>query len=64
MGTALAGGLLAAIPLCVLTADPRFGRWLREHRIAAIPEEVAFAGRPVPVRRETALALLPQPESD
>jgi membrane glycosyltransferase len=36
----LAGGLLAAIPLCVLTADPRFGRWLRDRQIAAIPEEI------------------------
>ena len=25
----LAGGLLLAIPLCVLTADPRFGRWMK-----------------------------------
>ncbi len=36
----LAGGLLAAIPLCVTTADPRFGRWLRGRQIAAIPEEI------------------------
>lgn len=35
----LAGGLLAAIPFCVLTANHRFGRWLRDHAIAAIPEE-------------------------
>ena len=33
----LAGGLLVAIPLCVLTADPRLGRWLRERQIAACP---------------------------
>jgi membrane glycosyltransferase len=61
----LAGGLLAAIPLCVLTADPRFGRWLRAHQIAAIPEELGVRGwRPVSVHHETALALLPQPEPD
>jgi len=35
----LAGGLLVAIPLCVLTADPRIGAWLQKKRIAAIPEE-------------------------
>jgi len=35
----LAGGLLVAIPFCVLTADPRFGAWLQKNRIAAIPEE-------------------------
>lgn len=34
-----AGGLLAAIPFCVLTANPRFSRWLRRHGVAAIPEE-------------------------
>jgi membrane glycosyltransferase len=37
----LAGGLLAAIPLCVVTADPRLGRWLRRQQIAAIPEEIS-----------------------
>jgi len=36
----LAGGLLLAIPLCVLTADPELGDWLRDHEIAAIPEEL------------------------
>lgn len=36
-----AGGLLGAIPFCVLTADPRFSAWLRRHGIAATPEEVA-----------------------
>jgi membrane glycosyltransferase len=41
----LAGGLLAAIPLCVLTADPRFGRWLRELQIAAVPEELGLGPR-------------------
>jgi membrane glycosyltransferase len=36
-----AGGLLCAIPFCVLTADARVSAWLRRHRIAAIPEELA-----------------------
>ena len=36
----LAGGLLVAIPFCVVTSDPRVGRWLRRQQIAAIPEEV------------------------
>jgi membrane glycosyltransferase len=35
----LAGGLLVAIPLCVVTAAPWFGAWLRRRGIAAIPEE-------------------------
>ena len=56
----LAGGLLVAIPLCVLTADPRFGRWLRERQIAAIPEEHPVA-RPPAV---AGLALQPQAEPD
>jgi len=37
----LTGGLLLAIPLCVFSADPRIGGWLRDHDIAAIPEEIA-----------------------
>jgi membrane glycosyltransferase len=57
----LAGGLLAAVPLCVLTADPRFGRWLRERQIAAIPEEHPARPR-APVM--AGLALQPQPEPD
>ena len=57
----LAGGLLVAIPLCVLTADPRFGRWLRDRQIAAIPEEHPFGPR---VPAVAGLALLPQAESD
>lgn len=47
-----AGGLLTAVPFCVLTADPRFGGWLRRHGVAAVPEEVgawAAAGQPVGV---------------
>ena len=35
----LAGGLLVAIPFCVLTSAPRAGAWLREAGLAAIPEE-------------------------
>jgi len=36
----LAGGLLVAIPFCVLSADPRLGAWLQRHAIGAIPEEL------------------------
>ena len=50
----LAGGLLVSIPLCVLTADPRIGQWLRERQIAAVPEELSTAPRSQPA---TALAL-------
>jgi len=38
----LAGGLVLSIPFCVLTAAPRFGAWLRRHRIAATPEEATM----------------------
>ena len=42
----LAGGLLVAIPFCVLTADPRLGAWLQRRGIAAVPKEVGdTAGR-------------------
>jgi membrane glycosyltransferase len=62
----LAGGLLLAIPLCVLTADPRFGRWLRQRQIAATPEEIDL--HPIRARTRaapvTALALQPQAEPD
>jgi membrane glycosyltransferase len=46
----LAGGLLVSIPLCVLTADRRFGQWLRERQIAAVPEELGTStrGQPAP----------------
>ena len=40
-----AGGLLTAMPFCVLTADRRVGAWFRRHRIAAVPEEIG----PLPV---------------
>jgi membrane glycosyltransferase len=62
----LAGGLPLAIPLCVLTADPRFGGWLRRRQIAAIPEEIGLH----PVRERSraapvpALALQAQAEPD
>jgi membrane glycosyltransferase len=36
-------GMVLAIPLCVLSADPRFSAWLRRRRIAATPEELAGA---------------------
>jgi membrane glycosyltransferase len=35
-----AGGLLLAMPFCVLTASPRFSALLRRHRLAATPEEL------------------------
>ena len=57
----LASGLLLAIPLCVLTANPAFSRWLRENAVAAIPEEVASQPDPVPA---PALALQAPAESD
>ncbi len=34
-------GMVLAIPLCVLSADPRLSAWLRERRIAATPEELS-----------------------
>ncbi len=36
-----AGGLLLAVPLCVVTAHPGFSAGLRQRRIAATPEELA-----------------------
>ena len=33
-------GLPLAVPFCVITADPAIGVWLREKRLAAIPEEL------------------------
>ena len=44
-------GLPLAIPFCVLTADPRVGRWLRRRELAAIPEELPppRAPRPWPI---------------
>ena len=37
------GGLVVAIPFCVATADPGFGRWLRRYGVAAMPEEASSA---------------------
>ena len=37
----LAGGLLVAIPFCTVTAAPRFGAWLRQCAVAAVPEELS-----------------------
>ena len=56
-----AGGLLAAVPLCVLSAEPAFGRWLREHQVAAVPEELSAQPRTTVV---AGMALRPQAESD
>jgi len=39
------GGLLVAIPFCVVTASPRFARWLVARRIASTPEEIQAASR-------------------
>jgi membrane glycosyltransferase len=38
-------GMVLAVPLCVLSADPGFSAWLRARRIAATPEEIT-AGTP------------------
>lgn len=43
----LAGGLLLAIPFCVLTAHPALGRMLACRGIAASPEEVSRGARPI-----------------
>jgi membrane glycosyltransferase len=32
-------GLVLAIPVCVVTANPFVGAWLREKRVSAVPEE-------------------------
>ncbi len=37
-------GMILAIPLCVLSADPGLSAWLRARRIAATPEELAATG--------------------
>jgi membrane glycosyltransferase len=58
----LAGGLLVAIPLCVATADPRFGGWLRRHKVAAIPEEIITETNTHALA--TTLVLQPQGEQD
>ncbi len=53
-----AGGLLFAIPFCVVTADERLGNWLRDQQIAALPEE-----HPGRVRATGHAAHAPQGES-
>ncbi len=53
----LAGGLLVAIPLCVVTADPRVGRWLHRRQIAAVPEEIVVHPEPPRTRAPAATAL-------
>jgi len=58
----LAGGLLVAIPLCVATADTRVARWLRQHKVAAIPEEIA--AQPHTHAKLAPLLLAPHPEPD
>jgi len=62
----LAGGLLAGIPLCVLTSNPRLGHWLRDQQIAAIPEEISLPPINTGARgaHPAALALQPQADSD
>ncbi len=37
----LTAGYLLAVPLAVLTADPRVGRWMQRHGLCAIPEDIA-----------------------
>jgi len=39
-------GLSASIPLAVVTADPRLGRWLAESRLCRIPEEARLPHKP------------------
>jgi membrane glycosyltransferase len=41
-----AGGLLVAVPFCVLTSSPALSGLLRETRVAATPEELATAPAP------------------
>ena len=53
----LAGGLLLAIPLCVVTADPRVGRWLHRRQIAAVPEEIGVHPAPPRAHAPAATAL-------
>jgi len=43
-----AGGLLVAIPFCVVTASPPVSAWLRRRGIAATPEELQAATRSNP----------------
>lgn len=56
-----AGGLLLAIPFCVVTANARVSRWMRDHGVAAIPEELDLTQTRVPV---PVAALLTQEQAD
>ena len=38
-------GMILAVPLCVLSADPVLSAWLRARRIAATPEELDAGSR-------------------
>ncbi|HEX3992977.1 MAG TPA: glucans biosynthesis glucosyltransferase MdoH, partial [Acetobacteraceae bacterium] len=38
--TPFASGLVVAMPFCVFSAHPAVGKWMREKRLAAIPEEL------------------------
>jgi membrane glycosyltransferase len=58
----LSGGLLVAIPFCVITAHPRFGRWLRQREVAAIPEEINQRITPSRTRAGAAATLALQTE--
>ena len=60
-GAPFAGGLVLAIPLCVLTANPRIGQWMRDLSIAAIPEELGHLRPPAPI---PVVTLLTQEEGD
>ncbi|MFN0218298.1 MAG: glucans biosynthesis glucosyltransferase MdoH [Hyphomicrobium sp.] len=48
----LTGGYLLAIPFAVVTASPRIGVFLRQHRIAAIPEDFDPPAEIAAVNRE------------
>jgi membrane glycosyltransferase len=41
-----AGGLLVAVPFCVVTSSPAFSGWLVRRGIAALPEEACVTERP------------------
>ena len=56
-----AGGLLVAIPLCVWSAEPRIGRWMRVRQMAAVPEELPGPSRAPAI---AAITLRPQAQSD
>jgi membrane glycosyltransferase len=52
-GLPFTAGLVLAVPLCVVTASPRFSAWLRRRGICATPEELegaaTSAARAVPL---------------